>query len=79
VYERHGGRYQILATGIDPNTRVAVARAGTVTELATRFTASGVALTLTLPALGAIDELRLLDAQGRLVAYVRPALTADLR
>jgi hypothetical protein len=77
VYERHGGWYEILATGIDPGTRVATVRAGAVTDVPERFVVRGNALTLTLPALGAVDELRLLDAQGRLIARARPVLTAD--
>jgi hypothetical protein len=79
VYERHGGWYEILATGIDPGTRVATVRAGAVTDAPERFVVRAAALTLALPALGAVDELRLLDAQGRLLARARPVLSADPR
>jgi hypothetical protein len=74
VYERHGRWYEIIATGIDADARVTIVRAGVATESPARFALRGDAIMLALPALGQVDELRLVDSHGRLLGRVRPVL-----
>jgi hypothetical protein len=68
-YNRLGTRYcqekaaaKYESSGIDPGTHVIIICVGTVTDARERFVARRSARALTLPALGAVDELLLLDA-----------------
>jgi hypothetical protein len=79
LFERHGRWYAIVATNLATSARVEVVRGAVVSEVDRRFVASGSAVTLTLPQLGRIDELRLRDAHGTLLGRVRPVLAAPDR
>ena len=69
VYERHGRWFEVFAHDIDPRARVIVIAGRRQTPYMQSFLARAGVFILTLPALGPIDELRLVDSRGRAIGH----------